>query len=53
MNALVFLSDTDAVVKLGRNDIARKSDSVKFRKMLGIDDGNILAEIGILGKDNE
>ena len=53
VNALVFLSDTDAVVKLGRNDIARKSDSVKFRKMLGIDDGNILAEIGILGKDNE
>jgi len=46
VNALTFLADTDAVKKLGRNEVARVSDSVKFRKLLDIPDDNKLMEIG-------
>ena len=45
-NALIFLSDTEAVEELGRNDIARVSDSKKFRKLLGINENNKLTVIG-------
>lgn len=37
-SAIEFLNDTEAVKTLGRNDIARTVDSLKFRKLLGFDD---------------
>lgn len=46
VKSLVFLSDTNAVEALGDNDIARISDSLKFRKLLEIADDNTLAEVG-------
>jgi len=46
VNAIVFLCDTNAVKELGNNDVARVSDSIKFRKLLGIVDDNTLGELG-------
>lgn len=53
VDAMIFLSDTDAVKALGQPDIARVSDSEKFRKLIGVADGNILSMEGIIGRENE